>query len=224
MSATSASSSARVRYGAGDPGDGLGLTVAAGYSGATGDFRFFDDGGTNLVASDDHTTTRRNNGFDAVDGVVRAGGQRGELGWQLGVRALGKRQGVPGAGWDQAVHTRLDTVGAVVDGAVVIDRPGAVDGLTTRLAIDGLVEAQAFHDPDDEIGLSAQDRRYLTLGLGGQSAWALARGRHRLAAADRWPARWCRRRWRRSTDRCAAARPGPRARSPAGPARRRRRR
>ncbi len=175
--------SARVRYGEGDPADGLGLTITAGYAGATGDFAFFDDGGTNLVTDDDHTTTRINNGFELVDGVVRAGGQRGDLGWQLGLRTEGKRQGIPGAGWDQAAHTRLDTVGAVVDGAVVIARPGDVDGLETRIALDGLIEAQAFRDPDDEIGLSAQDRRYLTLGLGGQNAWSFARGRHRLSAA-----------------------------------------
>jgi iron complex outermembrane receptor protein len=175
--------SARVRYGDGDPDAGVGVTAALGYAGATGDFDFFDDAGTNLVTSDDRTATRINNGFDLVDGVVRAGGRRGELGWQVGVRALGKRQGVPGAGWDQAASTRLDTLGAVIDGALVIDRPAGVDGLTARVALDGLVEAQAFHDPADEIGLAAQDRRYLTLGLGGQSAWALARGRHRGTAA-----------------------------------------
>lgn len=175
--------SARVRYGVGDPVDGLGLTVAAGYAGATGDFSFFDDGGTNLTPDDDRITTRINDGYDVVDGVVRAGGQRGRVGWQLGVRALGKRQGVPGAGWDQAAMTRLDTASAVVDGAIEIDRPGDVDGLATRIAVDGLIEAQAFHDPGDEIGLAAQDRRYLTTGVGGQSAWSLARGRHRLSAA-----------------------------------------
>jgi vitamin B12 transporter len=175
--------SARLRYGDGDPADGLGVTAALGYDGATGDFRFFDDGGTNLVTDDDRYTTRINNGFDAVDGVVRLGGQRGGTGWQLGVRALGKRQGVPGAGWDQARLAHLDTVGAVVDGTIEVDAPRGVDGLVARTSIDGLVERQAFHDPGDEVGLAAQDRRYLTLGLGGQSAWSLARGRHRLAAA-----------------------------------------
>ncbi|HVV87930.1 MAG TPA: TonB-dependent receptor [Kofleriaceae bacterium] len=175
--------SARVRYGDGDPGGRLGVTASVGYAGADGDFHFFDDGGTNLVTADDRTSTRINNGFDLVDGVVRAGGRRGDVGWQAGVRALGKRQGVPGAGWDQAAHTRLDTAGAVVDGALVVDEPGGIDGLSTRLAADGLVEAQAFHDPDDELGVSPQDRRYLTLGLGGDSAWTLARGRHRLTGA-----------------------------------------
>lgn len=175
--------SARVRWGDGDPDDGLGVTVGVGYAGATGDFRFFDDGGTNLVTSDDRTATRINNGYDLVDGFARAGGQRGDLGWQVGVRALAKRQGVPGAGWDQARAVRLDTAGAVVDGALVVERPGDVEGLATRVALDGLIEAQAFRDPDDEIGLAAQDRRYLTLGVGGSNAWTLRRGRHRLAAA-----------------------------------------
>ncbi len=175
--------SARLRYGDGDPADGLGLTVAVGYAGATGDFRFFDDGGTNLVADDDRFTTRVNNGYDAVDGLVRLGGQRDAIGWQLGVRAVGKRQGVAGSGWDQALMARLDTVGAMADAAVELDQPGGVDGLVVRTAIDGLIEAQAFHDPADEVGLAAQDRRYLTLGLGGQAAVALARGRHRLTAA-----------------------------------------
>lgn len=175
--------SLRVRHGDGDADTGTAYTIAAGYAGATGDFRFFDDGGTNLTFADDRLSTRANNGFDEVDGVARVAGRRGALRWVGGARLLGKRQGVPGAAWDQALHTRLDSAGAIADGSVTADEPGDVRGLVLRGGAHVAAEAQAFHDPEDEIGLATQDRRYLTLAGGTQAAAALARGAHRATAA-----------------------------------------
>ncbi len=177
--------SARLRLtdGDADVDGGLAFTTSAGYAGAAGDFSYFDDGGTNLSRADDRVATRANNGFDEVDGALRVAGRRRALRWELGGRVLGKRQGLPGAAWDQAMRASLDSAGAIADGALTFDEPGAVDGLVVRTGVHGAVEAQAFHDPDDEIGLAAQDRRYLTVAGGAQAAATLARGRHRGVAA-----------------------------------------
>ena len=43
----------RVRFGDGDPDVDRGVTASLGYAGATGDYRFFDDGGTMLAPDDD---------------------------------------------------------------------------------------------------------------------------------------------------------------------------
>ncbi|MBL8619870.1 MAG: TonB-dependent receptor [Myxococcales bacterium] len=173
----------RLRYGDGDPDVDRGVTASVGYAGATGDYRFFDDGGTMLAPDDDRIATRINNGYDQLDGLVRVGGVAGARRWQVGLRGLAKRQGVPGTGWAQAAHTRLDTVGGTLDGAVDVDEPGGHLGVTARGAGFVAIEAQAFRDPDDEIGVGAQDRRYLTLGAGGQGAVGWRRGRHHVAAA-----------------------------------------
>ena len=189
--------SLRVRRGEGDPEDGTAYTVGVGYAGARGDFTYFDDGGTNLTRADDRLATRANNGFDEVDGVVRFAGRFGAgwlddgLGgggldgarWSGGLRVLGKRQGVPGAAWDQALATSLGSASAIGDGALTIEDWAGVEGLVARVGAHGAVEAQAFHDPDNEIGLAAQDRRYLTIAGGAGAGAALARGRHRASAA-----------------------------------------
>lgn len=173
----------RVRFGDGDPDVDRGVTASLGYAGATGDYRFFDDGGTMLAPDDDRVATRINNGYDQLDALVRVGGTAGARRWQAGLRGLAKRQGVPGTGWAQAAHTRLDTVGGTLDGAVDVDEPGGQVGLTARAAGFAAIEAQAFRDPADEIGVGAQDRRYLTLGAGAQAALGWRRGRHHVAAA-----------------------------------------
>ncbi len=177
--------SARLRLGDGDAeaDGGVAVTAAVGYASASGDFAYFDDGGTNLTTADDRISTRTNNGFDELDGVVRAAGRRGQLRWELGGRGLGKQQGLPGSSWDQAMGTTLDSAAAIADGALTLDEPAAVTGLVLRTGAHAAVEAQAFRDPDDEVGLATQDRRYLTIAGGAQIAAALARGRHRGSAA-----------------------------------------
>ncbi|HUQ02727.1 MAG TPA: TonB-dependent receptor [Kofleriaceae bacterium] len=177
--------SARVRAGDGDADvdGGVAYVATVGYAGANGDFSYFDDAGTNLTLADDRMATRANNGFDELDAAVRVAGRRADLRWDAGARGLGKQQGLPGAAFDQAMNVSLDSAAAIADGGVTFDRPAGVDGLVVRTAANLAVEAQAFHDPDDEIGNAAQDRRYLTLAGGASSAAVLARGRHRGAAA-----------------------------------------
>jgi iron complex outermembrane receptor protein len=177
--------SARVRYGDGDASaeGGIGFVVGLGYAGATGDFSYFDDRGTNLVTIDDQTAIRTNNGYDQLDAVARAAGRRDGLRWQGGLRGLAKQQGVPGSTSTQAMHTGLDSRGLIADAAVTLDEPGENRGLVVRTGAYAAVESQAWRDPDDEIGFGAQDRRYLTIAGGGQASVTLARGRHRGAGA-----------------------------------------
>lgn len=174
--------SARVRFGAGDP-DERAVAAEVGYAGATGDYTYFDDGGTNLTPADDRTSVRANNGFDQLDGVVRVAGRDADDLWRGGARWIARRQGVPGTGWDPALATSLATAGATLDGAIERARPGGHDGLTARLAGFVTVEAQRFRDPDDELGTATQDRSYLTVGGGAQGALGWLVGRHRATAA-----------------------------------------
>jgi iron complex outermembrane receptor protein len=81
------------------------------------------------------------------------------------------------------MRVSLDSAAAIADGALTFDTPGAIEGLVVRTGANVAVEAQAFHDPDDEIGNASQDRRYLTVAGGTNTAATLARGRHRGAAA-----------------------------------------
>ncbi|MCE9580069.1 MAG: TonB-dependent receptor [Deltaproteobacteria bacterium] len=172
----------RLGYGAGDPADGTAVLVDAGYSGATGDFVYFDDGGTNLDPSDDHDARRANNAYDQGDAAIRAGGTRHGWRWRASSSALHKRQGVPGSAWNQALHTSLSTTSGLVSGEIG-GAPFGDDGPAMTDRAFAMVEAQAFRDPDDEVGLSGNDRRYTTLAGGATSAWRWQLGRHATAAA-----------------------------------------
>jgi vitamin B12 transporter len=72
----------------------LAAVVTAGYRGARGDFAYYDNGGTTLDASDDTFQRRANNAFDEADVAARIGRLDGTR--ALGVRLVGKRQGLPG--------------------------------------------------------------------------------------------------------------------------------
>ncbi len=177
--------SLRVRAGDGEAerDGGVAYVATAGYAGANGDFTYFDDGGTNLTLADDRIVTRENNGYDELDGALRLAGRRAALRWEAGARAFARQQGLPGPAFDQAMRVSLDSAAAIADGALTFDEPADVEGLVVRTAVNLAAEAQAFRDPDDEVGNAAQDRRYLTLAGGASAAAVLARGRHRGSAA-----------------------------------------
>ena len=172
----------RLGYGAGDPTAGRAIQVDAGYSGATGDFLYFDDGGTNLDPADDHDARRRNNGYDQGDAALRAGGTRGAWRWRVATAGLHKRQGVPGSAWNQAQHTSLATTSGLASGELG-GAPFGDDGPAMTQRGFALVEAQAFRDPANEVGLSGNDRRYTTIAGGATSAWRWQLGRHLATAA-----------------------------------------
>ncbi|HTJ42002.1 MAG TPA: TonB-dependent receptor [Kofleriaceae bacterium] len=168
----------RVARGDGDPSD-LATWASIGYAGATGDFSYFDDGGTNLDPSDDHVATRSNDGYDQLDGAARAGGVRGSWTWRGGVGAMTKKQGVPGSAWAQSTRSTLSTWSGLASAQAI----GTFDPIVTTARAYALVEAQRYRDPFDEIGVNHDDRRYLTISLGATSAWKLERGRHDASAA-----------------------------------------
>ncbi len=105
----------------GEAKNGASAQVTAAYRGANGDFSYFDNAGTLFYRGDDHTTTRRNNGFDqlALDAEL-TGRVSPTLDWQLGAHGFLKRQGVPGLGTEglETVTARLDTGRALVDGTL----------------------------------------------------------------------------------------------------------
>lgn len=152
--------------------------ATAGYTGATGDYRYFSDGGTILDRSDDSWPTRANNGFDQVDAAVRLGGT-GDHAPVGGVRATWRHQGLPGTASAPAYHADLSTISALADAAIATPIGAAVG--THRGFV--LVERQRYRDRDGEVGLGVQDRRYLSGSAGATTAWALGVGRHRASAA-----------------------------------------
>ena len=160
----------------------LGFHLALGYAGADGDFEYFDDNGTNLNQSDDGSETRSNNGYDQVDAVGRFGALAGAWALAGGSRSAWKEQGVPGSASVQSTSVSLATWSQMVDGSAT--RAGAFGRpeLTARAAGFAMLEVQRYRDLDGEVGLGAQDRRYLTSSLGVRGGLDAPFGRH-LASA-----------------------------------------
>ena len=148
-----------------------GYHVGLGYAGAEGDFVYFNDNGTNLNPSDDEYVARSNNGYDRADAVARAGWSRGDWSLRGGVRGLWKHQGVPGISSIQSRTASLTSWSQMADASA--ERAGVfgVPALTARAATYAIVEVERYRDPDGEIGLAGQDRRYIT--AGGGASWTL---------------------------------------------------
>jgi iron complex outermembrane receptor protein len=162
------------RFHHGDAFGSLHTSATLAYQGATGDYSYFSDNGTPLNKTDDTTLVRGNNGFDQVDLVARAGTvgrSRGTGGERAGgVRAIWKRQGLPGSVAQPADGASLSTIDVLAD-ARAMHRAGPA---VARELAYVLVETQALRDPMAELGLGTQDRSYLTLSGGASSAWTFA--------------------------------------------------
>jgi len=104
---------ARVRYGDSYAHDAVRSFATVGYTGATGDFTYHDDRGTPLNTKDDVTSVRRNNGFDAVDAAARVGASDDAA--AAGLRAMWKRQGLPGSTAQPALDASISTVDVIGD-------------------------------------------------------------------------------------------------------------
>jgi len=146
-------------------------SVAVGYRGAKGNYEYFNDNGTPLNVADDAFVDRTNNGFDQVDGVVRARYRRGTLTIDGGTRTLWKRQGVPGVGSVQTMDAALKTLSQVVDMRALRRKAFGVRTLSMSGSVFGVLERQHFTDLLGEVGLANQNRRYRTLS-GGATARA----------------------------------------------------
>ncbi len=165
----------------GDTFGKLKTSTTIGYSGARGDYTYFDDNGTLLNPHDDSFKVRRNNGFDQLDVASRAGvdplrASRSSLTDQVagGVRASYKDQGLPGSTAEPALTARMTTLDLLADARGKGEHASALGYV--------LVEHQVLHDHDGELGLGRQDRAYLTLSGGGSASWATALGPHRATA------------------------------------------
>lgn len=154
-----------------------GWHVALSYAGADGDFSYFDDNGTNLNLADDHIAVRENNGYDQLTAVARGGAKTAASTVVGGVRVMTRRQGVPGPAGTSATAASLDSTRAMVDTTWRTESPF---GWPAASEVTAYVvgEHQAYRDPLGEIGLSAQDRRYVTVAAG-------THGRLQVAITDR---------------------------------------
>jgi vitamin B12 transporter len=166
----------RAHYGDAHRGGALLSALNVGYQGASGDYSFFSDNGTPLNSRDDAYLDRRNNGFSQVDAAARIGTRDRDAAG--GLRTIYKRQGLPGSANQPSFASSLTTFDLVGDGRFDVQ----IGRTTARQLGYVLVETQQMRDPDNEIGLGAQHRAYLTLSGGAQSTASVPVGRHRLTA------------------------------------------
>ncbi|MDB4958222.1 MAG: TonB-dependent receptor, partial [Myxococcales bacterium] len=166
----------RFHYGDSHFGGRLLSATTIGYQGATGEYTYFNDGGTPLNPNDDSYQARRNNGFDQIDAASRIGAtDRSAAG---GLRIAWKHQGLPGSMAQPAIAASLATLDVIADARGDL----AVGPVIARELGYALVELQQLRDPMAELGLGAQDRDYRTLSGGASSTWIAALGRHRGTA------------------------------------------
>lgn len=155
---------AHARWLGGHARDGYHLSL--GYAGATGDFPYFNDNGTNLDPGDDTFVTRQNNGHDRVDAVARYRARRGDLTVEGGGRWSLSRQGIPGSASVQSQRTSLDTMSQLLDVRATRQRLLGSPRLMGRASAFLDLSRQHYQDLADEIGVGAQDRRYTTVAAG----------------------------------------------------------
>lgn len=164
----------RLHYGDGHRDGTLLSATTIGYQSASGDYSYFSDNGTPLNARDDSYEQRQNNGFTQIDGSTRIGTPDRTA--VAGLRAIWKRQGLPGSATQPSLEPSLATANVLGDGRFEVR---ITDRLVARQLGYLLVERQRLRDPQGEIGLGPQDRRYMTVSGGAMSTWRADIGRHR---------------------------------------------
>ena len=172
----------RARYLGGDA-DGLAYHLSAGYAGATGDYSFFNDRGTNLSPDDSEVNPRQNNGYDRGDAVARVRLRRGDRSYEGGGRVSYKTQGVPGPGHRQSEHTSLSTLAQQLDGKLRVQSPWGLAGAQAHASSYARFEHQRYRDEDGEIGLGSQNLRYLTASGGGRAGLDIPIGDRQVVSA-----------------------------------------
>jgi iron complex outermembrane receptor protein len=172
----------RARWLGGSDDGAVGYHLGASYAGATGDYPYFNDNGTNLNQSDDETVSRTNNGYDQVDAVGRLRLRRGDLTAEGGVRTGYKEQGIPGSASVQSTRTSLATFGQLADLSLVRRRLAGDARLVGRAGAWLAFERQRYRDPDGEVGLASQDRRYRTISGGLRAGASRLYRRHLISA------------------------------------------
>ena len=159
--------------------DELASSTSIAYSAARGDFTVFSDNGTPLFPDDDGLMQRSHNGYWSVDASSRMGAV--DQNWSAGARALLKSQQLPGSLYYPAAAAELATRNLILDATKRnewVGDEGPVLVATHR--VYATAEQQQFADPDNEIGLAAQERTYVTLAGGAQTQWTGAVGDHQI--------------------------------------------
>lgn len=135
-------------------------SAAASYLGAEGDFSYLNHQGTLLDASDDVISTRGNNGFDQTAGtavVTRSDWIEARLLEDVFYRT----QGIAGPLTVETRGTGLDIWRSVTH--LRVGRPGQIES-----AAYVTLEQNHYRDPENELGVGAQDQRGRTLAAGGE--------------------------------------------------------
>lgn len=163
------------------------LLAHAGWQGAGGDYRFFDDNDTRYNTADDAWATRINSRYDAGTALARlAWTPRADLRVSARGELFRKAQGVPGRGANQAPNPRLAfarDLGALE--AALAPAP-ARPGVTLRAHAQR--ERSRFRDREGQLGLGLQDTddRFLDRGAGAEATspagWRWLTARAGLAA------------------------------------------
>ncbi|PRQ10053.1 TonB-dependent receptor plug domain-containing protein [Enhygromyxa salina] len=136
----------------------LSLATRVGYAGSRGDFRYFDDGGTPLLSTDDAIRRRVNNGYDRLFGQVRLDARRGPL--RVSSQLLGwwKLQGVPGTASAPSADAsqRVIAVRSITRARMQLGSRAGVPGHVEWIASAAL-EDRVFRDLGGQVGLAADD-------------------------------------------------------------------
>jgi iron complex outermembrane receptor protein len=175
---------ALARWLGGEKDGSRGEHVALTFDTARGNFPFFHDGGTNLDPSDDHTERRRNNDYRQLGAVgrVRFAGPTHRL--TLGGRGAFRNQGIPGSLAMTSSDASLETASVLLDA----DLASSFARASTGLRAWGFLERQRYRDVGGDVGLSAQDRRYLTrsAGLVARATWQWRKHATSAALDGQW--------------------------------------
>lgn len=159
----------------------LSLATRVGYAGSRGDFRYFDDGGTPLLNTDDGIRRRVNNHYDRLFGQVRLDARREQL--RVSSQLLGwwKLQGVPGTASAPSADAsqRVVALRSITRARKQLSSRAGVPGHVEWIASVAL-EDRVFRDLSGQVGLAADDEHALSL-----DGWLSPRLRVPL-----WPMAW----------------------------------
>lgn len=137
---------------------GLSAIAHAGYQGARGDFRYFDDNGTPQNAGDDAVSTRQNARFDATSALLGLTWQpRPQVRVQAREDFFQRRGGVPGQGATPALNASAAFERALTHLDAQVTGHGFVPTVQARSSLAR--ERSRFLDTEGQLGLGRSDQR-----------------------------------------------------------------
>lgn len=161
------------------------------YLGSRGNFRFLSNNDTPFNPFDDRRVERRNNAFDAVNTLLKAGVDlTPELRLDWTSESLWKQAGLPGRGANQSATAGAEDLRVLQNLRLLA--PGWIHSrVDLETGLFGLWQQTGFQDRLGELGAGPQDRRDGNLSVGGNlqatavlGAWQTLSGR--FEAAGEW--------------------------------------